>query len=64
MHNTYLTLPVLAMMLVIVSSNFLVQFAINDWLTWGAFTFPVAYLVTDLTNRHYGPRNARICAAI
>lgn len=51
--------PVLAMMLVIVSSNFLVQFPINDWLTWGAFTFPVAYLVTDLTNRAVGAAAAR-----
>lgn len=51
--------PVLAMMLVIVSSNFLVQFPINDWLTWGAFTFPVAYLVTDLTNRAVGAQAAR-----
>lgn len=51
--------PVLAMMLVIVSSNFLVQFPINDWLTWGAFTFPVAYLVTDLTNRAVGADAAR-----
>lgn len=51
--------PVLAMMLVIVSSNFLVQYPINDWLTWGAFTFPVAYLVTDLTNRAVGAAAAR-----
>lgn len=51
--------PVFAMMLVIVSSNFLVQFPINDWLTWGAFTFPIAYLVTDLTNRAVGPASAR-----
>jgi uncharacterized PurR-regulated membrane protein YhhQ (DUF165 family) len=43
--------PILAMMVVIVASNFLVQFPINDWLTWGAFTYPVAFLVTDLTNR-------------
>ena len=46
--------PILAMLLVIVSSNYLVQFPINDWLTWGAFTFPVAFLVTDLTNRAVG----------
>ena len=64
------TLVYVAMMtLVVVASNFLVQFplqgmlgAINlgDLLTWGAFTYPFAFLVTDLTNRHYGPRNARI----
>jgi uncharacterized PurR-regulated membrane protein YhhQ (DUF165 family) len=51
--------PILAMMLVIVSSNYLVQFPINDWLTWGAFTFPVAFLVTDLTNRAVGAQAAR-----
>lgn len=51
--------PILAMMIVIVSSNYLVQFPINDWLTWGAFTFPVAFLVTDLTNRAVGAQAAR-----
>ncbi|WP_296543412.1 VUT family protein [Rhodoferax sp.] len=51
--------PILAMLLVIVASNYLVQFPINDWLTWGAFTFPVAFLVTDLTNRAVGVRAAR-----
>ncbi|MFG5409719.1 VUT family protein [Piscinibacter sakaiensis] len=47
------------MMSVVVASNYLVQFPINDWLTWGAFTYPVAFLVTDLTNRAVGPRAAR-----
>lgn len=51
--------PILAMLVVIVSSNYLVQFPINDWLTWGAFTFPVAFLVTDLTNRAVGNAAAR-----
>ena len=51
--------PILAMLIVITSSNFLVQFPINDWLTWGAFTFPVAFLVTDLTNRAVGNVAAR-----
>jgi uncharacterized PurR-regulated membrane protein YhhQ (DUF165 family) len=51
--------PILAMLVVIVSSNYLVQFPINDWLTWGAFTFPVAFLVTDLTNRAVGAASAR-----
>lgn len=51
--------PAVAMTLVIVASNFLVQYPINQWLTWGAFTFPVAYLVTDLTNRAVGPQSAR-----
>lgn len=51
--------PLAAMTAVIVASNFLVQFPINDWLTWGAFTYPVAFLVTDLTNRAAGPVDAR-----
>lgn len=51
--------PILAMLVVITSSNYLVQFPINDWLTWGAFTFPVAFLVTDLTNRAVGATAAR-----
>ena len=52
-------LPVLAMAMVVVLSNFAVQFPINDWLTWGAFTYPVVFLVTDLTNRALGPAAAR-----
>ena len=51
--------PILAMMAVVVASNYLVQFPINDWLTYGAFTYPVAFLVTDLTNRAVGAPAAR-----
>ncbi len=54
-----LALPILAMVAVVAASNVLVQFAINDFLTWGAFTFPLAFLVTDLTNRRFGPARAR-----
>ena len=50
---------VAAMVVVVLASNYLVQFAINDWLTWGAFTYPVAYLVSDLINRRFGPGQAR-----
>ena len=52
-------IPLAAMAAVVVASNVLVQFPINDWLTWGAFTYPVAFLVTDLTNRRLGPDAAR-----
>ena len=52
-------LGVVAMTVIVVSSNVLVQYPINDWLTWGAFTYPVAFLVTDLTNRALGPARAR-----
>jgi uncharacterized integral membrane protein (TIGR00697 family) len=53
-----LALPTLAMVVVVVASNILVHFQINDWLTWGAFTFPFAFLVTDLSNRAFGPARA------
>ncbi|MEX2454700.1 MAG: queuosine precursor transporter [Rhodospirillaceae bacterium] len=52
-------LGVVAMTVIVAASNVLVQFQINDWLTWGAFTYPVAFLVTDLTNRALGPTRAR-----
>ncbi|WP_219210747.1 VUT family protein [Variovorax boronicumulans] len=54
----------LAMAAVVLASNILVQFAINDWLTWGAFSYPVAFLVSDLINRRFGPGPARRVAYI
>lgn len=51
--------PLLAMVAVIVLSNVLVQHPINDWLTWGAFSYPLVFLVSDLTNRALGPATAR-----
>jgi len=59
-----LFLPVAAMVVVVTGSNVAVQFPINDWLTLGAFTFPVAFLVTDLTNRAHGPALARRVAYV
>ena len=59
---------VAAMVVVVAASNILVlyPFAVQlgsvnlaDLLTWGAFTFPFAFLITDLTNRYDGPQNAR-----
>jgi len=64
----YFIIYTLLMTFVVVASNFLVQFpvsgtlfgiALGDLLTWGAFTYPVAFLVTDLTNRQFGPSMAR-----
>ena len=52
-------LGVIAMTIIVAASNFLVQYPVNPWLTWGAFTYPVAFLVTDLTNRALGPSRAR-----
>jgi uncharacterized PurR-regulated membrane protein YhhQ (DUF165 family) len=63
-----LVVAVLAMVAVVAASNFLVQYPVAirlgplnlaDFLTWGAFSYPLAFLVTDLTNRHFGPSMAR-----
>ncbi len=66
---TRLILPALAMTFVVVASNILVQYpfeplGLGDYLTWGAFTYPVAFLVTDLTNRRYGAGTARRLVAV
>ncbi|MGH1367985.1 MAG: queuosine precursor transporter [Maritimibacter sp.] len=50
---------IIAMAIVVVAANILVQFLVGQWLTWGAFTYPLAFLVTDVMNRVYGPREAR-----
>ncbi len=50
---------ILAMAAIVVASNILVQFLFVHWLTWGAFTYPFAFLVTDLTNRFQGAAAAR-----
>ena len=50
---------ILAMAAIVVASNILVQFLLGPWLTWGALTYPLAFLVTDLMNRIYGPSQAR-----
>lgn len=54
-----LAAPIGAMITVVAAANVAVQFPINDWLTWGAFTYPLSFLVTDLSNRAFGPRRAR-----
>ncbi len=51
---------ILLMAAIVVASNVLVQFVLpGGVLTWGAFTYPVAFLVTDVMNRLYGPATAR-----
>ncbi len=66
-------IAVAAMAVVVVASNYLVQFPVQghlgalnlaDLLTWGAFTYPAAFLVTDLTNRKFGPNPARLVVAV
>ena len=59
-----LPLFVLAMCSVVALSNYLVQFpfkpfGMGEILTWGAFTYPVAFLITDLANRRFGVVAAR-----
>ena len=58
MNKHYLP-GIIAMAVIVVVSNVLVQFFVGDWLTWGAFTYPFAFLVTDLMNRAYGAQAAR-----
>ena len=54
----------LIMGVVVLASNYLVQFPINYYgleeiLTYGAFSYPIAFLITDLANRSYGKFAAR-----
>ena len=63
MSKLFITLSIL-MGVVVLSSNYLVQFPINYYglseiLTYGAFSYPVAFLITDLANRFYGKLVAR-----
>ena len=49
---------------IIIASNYLVQFPINkfnlqDVLTYGAFSYPITFLITDLANRRFGKKEAR-----
>ena len=63
MNKQLLLLPVL-MGVVVLASNYLVQFPIKYYgleamLTYGAFSYPIAFLITDLSNRSYGKLVAR-----
>ena len=63
MSKLFVILSIL-MGVVVLSSNYLVQFPINYYglseiLTYGAFSYPVAFLITDLANRFYGKLVAR-----
>lgn len=64
---------ILLMALVVVASNYLVQFPVQhmignynlaDILTWGAFTYPIAFLITDMTNRKFGVKKARVIVGV
>ena len=63
MNRSFLILSFL-MGVVVLASNYLVQFPItyynlDEVLTYGAFSYPIAFLITDLTNRLYGKIVAR-----
>lgn len=58
MTRTYIP-GIIAMATIVVASNILVQVLFGQWLTWGAFTYPFAFLVTDVMNRVYGVGPAR-----
>ena len=71
MPRALLLAGVAAMAAVVVTSNILVQYPVAahigggnlaDVLTWGAFTYPFAFLVTDVINRTFGPSQARLVA--
>ncbi len=62
-----------AMVVVVTASNILVLYPVEaqlgpinlkDLLTWGAFTYPFAFLVTDLTNRYDGANRARLVVVV
>ena len=62
--NKLLLILSLLMGVVVLISNFLVQFPVNyfdlsEILTYGAFTYPIAFLITDLANRSYGKLKAK-----
>lgn len=66
-------IAVAAMAFVVVTSNILVQYPVDahigalnlaDLLTWGAFTYPLAFLINDLTNRKFGPQAARVVVLV
>lgn len=64
MLNKKRLLLILCMVTVILISNILVQYPVMFWgledlLTWAAFTYPVAFFITDITNRTYGEAVAR-----
>ncbi len=54
-----LVVPIITMSIIVLVSNILVQFLLGNWLTWGALTYPFAFLITDITNRFYGLTAAR-----
>ena len=64
LENRFFFILAFLMGLVVTLSNYLVKFPVNyfglsDLLTYGAFSYPVAFLITDLSNRRYGKDTAK-----
>ena len=63
-ENRFFFILAFLMALIVVLSNYLVQFPVHymgfqDLLTYGAFSYPIAFLITDLSNRRYGKNTAK-----
>ena len=63
-ENRFFFILAFLMTLIVVLSNYLVQFPVHymgfqDLLTYGAFSYPIAFLITDLSNRRYGKNTAK-----
>ena len=63
-ENSLFFILAFLMALVVTLSNYLVQFPVNyaglqNLLTYGAFSYPIAFLITDLSNRRYGKNLAK-----
>tara|TARA_B100001123_G_scaffold255083_1_gene284546 strand:+ start:1003 stop:1590 length:588 start_codon:yes stop_codon:yes gene_type:complete len=63
-ENRFFFILAFSMALIVALSNYLVQFPVNylglkDLLTYGAFSYPIAFLITDLSNRKYGKNTAK-----
>ena len=61
LSNSHRMIALVVMCSLVAASNYFVQpqFHINQWLTFGALTYPITFLVTDLLNRRFGPQAAR-----
>ena len=64
LHLSLFAKLAISMAIMVAVSNFLVQFPVNHFglneiLTYGAFSYPITFLITDLANRKYGINEAR-----
>ena len=57
--NKTMFIAIIMMATVVILSNVLVQFYLGAFLTYGAFTYPIAFLINDVVNKLEGPKRAR-----